>query len=198
MNATARKAAPAALEAALTAAGFQGLFQRLTPDALDALWREGAGRSELARVALDPSRNALARFLAAEVLFAKVPGYPPAAARPALARVYAEALAQGFAGSANPWGLPDDGNGPLAQHALKLGAAMLPALVPLLDDAGGIPYVGSREATAGNRYAYRVKDIAAALIARIRGEPWTVNPDPAVRDRAIDALHRRLRRAPKS
>jgi len=192
MKAAPRKTDLAALEEKLASVGFQALFQRLTPDVLDAVWRDGAARAALTKLALDPARTALVRFLAAEVLFAKAPGYPPAAARPALAPVYAQALARGFAGSANPWGLPGDEGAATARHVVALGGAALPALLDLLDDNTSMSYHGSREATAGNRYRYRVKDVAAALIAAIRGDAWPVDLDPAARDRAIEALRERI------
>ena len=72
-----------------------------------------------------------------------------------------------------------------AQERVELAVA---ALRPLLDDDRVIRSSGSREATYGNGFKYRVKDLAAFFVASIRKLPFAVGEDPAVRDRAIAAL----------
>jgi hypothetical protein len=192
MNAADRRQKASTLEQRLVQLGFKELFQRLTHDALGKVWGDGAARGLLEQVVLDPSRDPLARFLAAEILFARLSGYPPASALPALASVYATALAGNLAGMANPWGLPGDTSAQVARHVVALGEVAVPSLSPLLGDARPMSYSGSRDATTGNRYDYRVKDIAASLIAAIRGERLIVDVDAAKRDRAIEGLRLQL------
>ena len=81
---------------------------------------------------------------------------------------------------------------PAGQHFVALGEPAVPALVSLLDDTTRLEYGGSKEATVGNSYAYRVKDFAAFYLSRIRNLPFDVVQDPAARDKAIDALRQAL------
>jgi len=89
---------------------------------------------------------------------------------------------------AHPWGMTGELDGPLGQHLVGLGEPAVAALRPLLDDDRVIRSSGSREATYGNGFKYRVKDLAAFFVASIRKLPFAVGEDPAVRDRAIAAL----------
>jgi len=134
------------------------------------------------------------RFLAAEVLFWKMPGYPPEDDRSPLAPVYAAALRAARMG--NPWGLPGELDGPSGQHVVQLGAPAVADLIPLLGDSRRVPYAGSQDATFGNSYAYRVKDFAAFFIARVRNLPYTVHEDPRARDSEIDELRMALSTSP--
>lgn len=194
MNTSSSRHEPGSLERRLTGLGFMELFQRLDQHALDEVWQHGAARAPLEALALDVSAAALARFLAAEILFVKAPKYPPRRAAKALADVYARALAEQLTGMANPWGLPGEPDEATARHAIVLGKSAVPAFEQLLDDKREVHYGGSREATVGNQYRYRVKDVAAALIEAIRGEQVDVKDlDPVRRDSAIGALRARLR-----
>jgi hypothetical protein len=94
--------------------------------------------------------------------------------------------------AANAWGLPGRAGGQLSRHVMRLGAAAIPALWGLLDDARPVSYEGSQEATLGNSYGFRVKDLAASLIAGIRNMPFLSEKDPAARDNAIHELIRTL------
>jgi hypothetical protein len=94
---------------------------------------------------------------------------------------------------ANPWGLPGD-PGPLSQQVIALGKAATGPLLDALDDATAMTYSGSREATVGNSYHWRVKDQAAALLAALRGEALMPDVDPKKRDKAIAALRARAQR----
>ncbi len=93
---------------------------------------------------------------------------------------------------ANPWGLPGD-PGPLSQQVIALGKAATGPLLDALDDATAMTYSGSREATVGNSYHWRVKDQAAALLAALRGEALVPDVDPKKRDKAIAALRARAK-----
>ncbi len=172
--------------------GYPELFLRLDQTALDRVWRDGAGRDALRDIVAGPHVPVAARFLAAEILFAREPGFPADADPAELAGIYAAALVANVTWMANPWGMPGELDGPVAQHALALGAAAVPAFTALLDDDTELSYGGSQEATLGNSYRYRVKDVAASLVARIRGLPHPTRVEPAARDADIDRLRRHL------
>ena len=179
----------------LLALGYLELFQRADEREATALVRDHA--ATLHRVIGDPMVDPHARFLAAELLFAHQPGFPPTALRDALAEIYAIAIGQTHGALAtggwvagNAWGLLYDleGVGPSGRHLLALGEAAIPALLRLTDRTEVVLYEGSEEATIGNARAYRVKDVAAYFVARLRGRPLAFYPDPAARDRAIALL----------
>lgn len=172
--------------------GYLELFQRLDQTALDRVWRDGAGRDDLLGIVAGPDEPVAARFLAAEILFAREPGFPRGTDPAGLAASYAAALAADVTGMANPWGLPGALDGPVARHVLALGSAAVPAFTALLDDDTRLAYGGSKEATVGNSYRYRVKDVAASLVARIRGLRHPTQIDPAARDTDIDRLRQQM------
>ncbi|HUY95840.1 MAG TPA: hypothetical protein VMU71_11095 [Terracidiphilus sp.] len=167
---------------------FLDLFQRLDRKLLDSLWDGGRASAALQAVVLNPSFDSRARFLAAEILFTMNPAWPPPTACASVTRVYVAALRDAPGEMANPWGLPGMSDGLIASHVLRLGEAAIPALLPLLDDETPVQFSGSKDAAYGNSFAWRVKDIAASLIARMRPLSFSPDPDPAVRDRAIAAL----------
>jgi hypothetical protein len=173
----------------LMSIGYRQLFQEPSEEALDAIWAGGEARRRLEAVALASEMPDAARFLAVEVLYERGPGaFPPPRAFRTLAPVYASALAQNLAGMANPWGLPGTLDGPVAEHALGLGRSSLDAFRPLLGDATPLLYGGSQDATLGNSYRFRVKDVAASIVSRIAGIPFDPDPDPVARDREIERV----------
>jgi hypothetical protein len=175
------------LAARLTELGYQELFLFLDRSSLQELWTSPGGPARLRDVAEDPAADPSARFLAAEAVWERDPADPPRAAD--LGAVYAAALRDATTGVANPWGLPGAGNGVVAGHVAALDPrSAAPPFVALLADDAEVLYAGSQEATDGNRYRYRVKDIAAELVARLLGLPYDVLLDPADRDTAIDRL----------
>ncbi|HKF48722.1 MAG TPA: hypothetical protein VKB38_15295 [Terracidiphilus sp.] len=161
------------------------LFQRLNRKLLEEIWDGGQASFALRAIVIDDPSPPRIRFLAAEILFTMDPAYPNGEALESLASIYAGALRDAPREMANPWGLPGSADGPIADHVLRIGAGAVPALRPLLDDAAPVKFSGSREATYGNRFAWRVKDIAASLLARICGIPFNPVPDPSARDSAI-------------
>jgi hypothetical protein len=180
----------AAVAKKLVALGYRELFLRDDAE-VDALWRSSA--DELAALAGDAGQDAQARFLAAEILFARAAGFPPVEMRATLAPVYAAALA-GTAGASetwrlrgNQWGLMYRGDsvGSVGKHLLALGADAVAALRPLLGDRGALLYDGSQEATLGNSLEYRIKDAAAYFIGRISGVPVVFHRAAAERDAEI-------------
>ena len=134
----------------------------------------------------------LARFLAAEILFYKDGTFKVENLREKLAPVYAAALSENFTESANPWGLPGVLDGLTGEHLLALGKVIVPELVKLLDNNKRIYYEGSKEATLGNHYGYRVKDLAAYYISTIKAIPFQIDEEPIKRDGEIDTLKHKL------
>lgn len=175
------------LAARLVAVGYEKLFLSLDGGELERIWKEPGAAQALEQVAAQGAPEA--RVLAAEALFARKQGYRPA--DPAsLAGAYAQALRK--AELANPWGMPGELDGPLGQHLVSLGEAAVPALVPLLEDTRQVTYGGSKEATVGNDYAYRVKDLAAFYLSKIKKAPLAVPESPKARDAEIAKLRKAL------
>ncbi|HUX28573.1 MAG TPA: hypothetical protein VMV39_07285 [Terracidiphilus sp.] len=173
---------------ALAGATFMDLFQRLDQSLLEQIWQNGRAQDALRAIVSDDAAEPRARFLAAEILFVKQTGYPPQGDIENLAAIYASALRDAPAAMANPWGLPGIPDGQIAQHVIRLGEAALPAFIKLLNDESVVTYGGSQEATIGNSYHYRVKDLAAALIAQIRNLPFVPDIEPSERNKAIRKL----------
>ena len=130
----------------------------------------------------------LARFLAAEVLFYKDEVHRVEEHKQKLARVYAAALADNFTEVANPWGLPGVIDGLTEEHLLAIGEPMVSELLKLLDNDKRVYYEGSEEATLGYHYGYRVKDLAAYYIGKIRNIPLELDEDPSRREETIEKL----------
>lgn len=183
---------PEELAQRLEALGYLELFLREDSTTLDEIWGLPASRDGLRQLALTPGVDALPAFLAAEVLFARDPGFPARSERGLVARTYAGALRQNATEIANPWGLPGELDGEVAAHVLSLGDVAVPELAGLLDDPTPLSYSGSKEATAGNSYAYRVKDVSASIIAALLRVPFAVHQDPRRRDVEIARLRSRL------
>jgi hypothetical protein len=167
---------------------YREVFQAANEDVLDAIWNGPGAQEALATLALDPKAPDLARFLAAEIIFYRQAMSPSEEQKRQLAAVYAKALAGNFTGMANTWGLPDVVRGLAGEHFVDLGEAAIPALATLLDDTKRVYYAGSQEPTLANSYGYRVKDLAAFYIGKIRNVPFPLDEDPAKRDQDIAKL----------
>ncbi len=179
------------LAGTLSDLGYENLFMRLDSADLDRVWSEPGAAERLRELVLNPAAAVGPRFLAAEVLFARAPNFPPDELHSALASVYGRALA--MAEVANPWGLPGETDGAAGQHLLQLGDAAIDPLIELLDDGRRVVYSGSKEATFGNSYAYRVKDLAAFYLSQLTGLPYAVHERPANRDFEIGSLRKTIR-----
>jgi hypothetical protein len=164
------------------------LFQRQDQTALASIWAEGHSLRKLHAIVSNSTLDSRTRFLAAEVLFTKCSDYPPADVVSDLVGIYAAALQHAPESMANPWGLPGDPSGQIAQHVIRLGESAIPALCTMLDDSRIVKFGGSKEATFANSYDFRVKDIAASLIARILNLPFVPDTKPTARDKAIQKL----------
>lgn len=191
--------------AELSEAGYIGLFLSGDHSRADAVWRDGERRPALEQIAWSGRHGDLAALLASEVLYRKAPGYPPEERLGELAPVYARALA--ITGddtgplqlTGNEWGFMyhadergGDAHGELGGHLLRTGTPAVPHLAALLDDPKRIFYVGSQDATLGNRLGYRVKDAAAYYLGKLTGTAVRYHDDPGARDAEIDRLRSEL------
>jgi hypothetical protein len=129
--------------------------------------------------------------LAAEILFRKRDNFPRADQCEVLASAYVDALKGATIG--NPWGLPGELNGPAGRHLVSLGEPVAKGLESLLADDGAVLYIGSQDATWGNRFKFRVKDFAAFFLSTIRKLPYTLHTEPSARDADIQELKLQFR-----
>ena len=162
---------------------------------IERVWAEPGNHQSLERLAIDAAQSLEARFLACEVLFTRDFTFVSRVPAAAVAEVYANALAHNLTGMANSWGLLYEhaDAGPVGIRFIMLGEAAVPALSRLLDDdSSPVVYAGSKEATVGNAYHYRVKDFAAYYLGRIRRVPVTFHREIAQRDREIALLREKL------
>ncbi len=174
--------------------GYVELFLRLDEEAIDSIWDVPRASEVLKALAIDSNAPPLASFLAGEMLFYKLDEYPPESDKRRLAEVYAMALRENFTAMANPWGLPGSLDGDPGMHFVELGEWAVAPLLSLLDVESEVTYGGSEEATFGNSYRYRVKDLAAFYLSRIRGVRYEVVEDPGERDKRIEELKAELER----
>jgi hypothetical protein len=158
---------------------------------IERIWSDPGNPQALEELVRDPSAPGKARFIAAEVLFARDVFFINRVGRALVARLYTEALTKGYTGHANAWGLlwEHDDIGEVGSRFLVLGDEAIPALAELLDDDTIVDsYEGSEDATVGNRYRFRIKDFAAYYIGRITGHPVPFHLDHAGRDAEIERL----------
>lgn len=155
------------------------------------IWSTPGADVDLRSIVLDARKSKRVRFLAAELLATRSKQSPKGVPSEVLAEVYVQGLRSGASQMANPWGLPGS-TGPLSQRVVALGKVAVGPLLEALDDPQPMEYGGSRDASIGNSYAWRVKDQAASVLAAIRGERLDPDRDPGKRDKAIAALRTRV------
>lgn len=149
-----------------------------------------AGFDQLIAIVKDELAPMKARFFACEILdiedFSNLASVP----KETLAKIYATALAENHTGYANSWGFlyEHDDEGTTGIIFLGLWDKAVPALVELLDNDTQHLYHGSKEATIGNAYRFRVKDFAAYYIGKITRIPVTYHNSLENRDKEIAAL----------
>ena len=88
----------------------------------------------------------------------------------------------------NTWGLPHRYWEDAAKVLIETGEAAEPALRSLLTDTREAPVWGSEEAMEYQKYKYRVKDYAWALLLEIRKQKTEIPVDPEARDRLIQEV----------
>lgn len=159
-----------------------------------SIWNEN-GAPALEAVIDDRAAPARAKFVAAEVLFARDFTFVGRHDGEALARIYADALTGRFTGHANAWGLlwANDDLGQVGGRFKMIGPASIPVLRQLLADTTVVDwYMGSEEATVGNGAHYRIKDFAAYYLSRMTNTPIPFHDVPAERDAEIARLVERV------
>ena len=184
-------ASPDSLARELSSAGYERLFYA---GEAGSAWRGGENAVALEAIVRDERQGDLPRLLAAEVLRRE----GASGAREEIGPIYARGLALSGALEvpANEWGFmyedAGDPHGALGARLLDAGAAAVPHLARLLDDARPLLYVGSKEATVGNDLGYRVKDAAAYYLGAITGKEVPLHEGLDARDAEIERLRAAL------
>jgi hypothetical protein len=88
----------------------------------------------------------------------------------------------------NAWGLPHLYWEEPAKAIIEEGRAAQGALLELLQDARPAPMWGEEEVVEYQRYQYRVKDYAWAMLLAILGQSDEIPADPSARDELIAQL----------
>ncbi|MGH1338434.1 MAG: hypothetical protein ACRBFS_20130 [Aureispira sp.] len=153
------------------------------------VWEE-ASYEQLIALVKQETAPMKARFFACEILEIKQLDYWKEVPKETIARIYATALAENYTGYANSWGFLYEHNdeGTTGIMFLELWDKALPALISLLDNNTQHSYAGSKEATMGNAYRFRVKDFAAYYIGKITRIPVAYHNSLENRDKEIAAL----------
>lgn len=172
--------------------GFIELFLRMDETLLNEIWSYPGNRDKLYELITDHDAPEEARFLSSEILFLKEKKFPPDNLKNELSQLYASILGQGGSVNANIWGLPGFLNGGTGQHVVALGQTIVKDFSSLLQNTGRVYYEGSRDATQGNAYKYRIKDLAAFFLATVLNIPYTVYKEPESRDEEIEGLKQNL------
>jgi hypothetical protein len=177
----------------LIATGYTDLFLRSDYNAVNEIWAGENALEELHKIITNDAEPVLTRFLASEILFYKDNSFPSSEKeKKTLAGIYVKILSNGGTINGNIWGLPGF-TGIAGEHLLKAGREEnITLLKQQLDNQQSVLYDGSREATFGNEYGYRVKDIAAFYLGILLNLPYVVLKEPARRDAAIEQLKQNL------
>ncbi len=163
--------------------------------AINRAWNEPNSLEKLKNIVSTPSLPLKARFLACEVLFEKHFTFVADVGGALVAKIYADALVNNQTGMANSWGFlyEQDDAGPTGIRFSMIGKSSVPYLEALLDNnQRTLLYAGSKEATIGNAYQYRIKDFAAFYLSKITLTPITFYQDMAKRDAEIERFKKEL------
>ena len=136
-----------------------------------------------------------AKFLACEIFFKKDIFFMRRHPIEKIAEIYTQALVHNYTGMANSWGLlyEHEDEGTVGIEFLVFGKKAIPSLAKLLDNTNtNLEYDGSKEATVGNGYHFRIKDFAAYYIGRIMGNPLKYYPNVIDRDVQIEKLKKEI------
>lgn len=190
-NTVKTPATVAAFVTYLDSTDYMWLFMAGMDTEADSLWREPGSEIVFKKIVESDSINVRAQFFAAEILFDHAHWNPEGELRKKVAVIYATALRENYAGMGNPWGLPED-NGDIGKRIDTLGEVIVDAFRPLLSCRKPVYYAGSKTATMGRIYKYRVKDIAAAHICEARKYTFYGGVKPVVRSLQIAWLKLRL------
>jgi hypothetical protein len=168
-------------------------FNYATQDQIiSTVWAEAGGVTPLKAIVINEEAPTKARLLACEVLmkndFTFLRDEDVKLDR--VIAVYTDALANNITGMANSWGLlyEYDDDGPIGTMLVLFGKEAIPELVKLLDNETIYMYHGSKEATIGNAYQFRVKDFAAYYICEVTNIEAVYHETHAGRDTEIEKL----------
>ncbi len=161
------------------------------------IWNDTGNPAALEVLIDDASAPQKARFVAAEVLYARDFTFLGRHDHGTVARIYAFALQHKLTGHLNAWGMVwyNSSAGPAGSRMVGLGKAAIPVLRKLLEDRTVMDgYFGSEEATIGNGAKFRVRDFAAYYLSKIVDKPLALKEEPPMsadyvtRDAAIEKL----------
>jgi hypothetical protein len=165
------------------------------------VWAEAGGVAPLKAIVINEDAPTKARLLACQVLMKKEFTFlrDEDVRLDRVIAVYTDALVSNTTGMANSWGLlyEYDDDGPIGNMLVLFGEEAIPELVKLLDNETIHLYHGSKEATIGNAYQFRVKDFAAYYICEIKNIKAVYHETHAARDIEIEKLKIRLAKAKK-
>lgn len=148
----------------------------------DSIWDSDTTGRVLQIIVADNKVDYCSRFFSAQILFSHSSWVPEGELKKAVADLYARALRDNFTEVANPWGIPDD-YGDAGKNVVKLGEDAIEAFRPLLHCRKKMFYIGSKTATIGGIYRYRVKDIAANYIIAIKNFRYSLDEKMPLRRR---------------
>ena len=95
------------------------------------------------------------------------------------------------------WGMPGHGLGVFGKTLVGYGQKALPCLSYLLSDNNQLKYAASESGAISDMFMhYRVSDLAAYFITQILNLPYNNDPNPVIRDQAIQTLRQRLITSP--
>jgi hypothetical protein len=171
-----------------------------TNNKVDTLW-SNYGNNAFIELVNDTTAEDNIRFLTAEILFHKSVSFPPKDMYKVLGSIYVNALKiTGLSNNkivlaANGWGFlyNMDHVGFLGERLILIGEPAINGLKSLLDNTDTVLYEGSKEATVGNAYHYRIKDIAAFYISKIKNIPVKFHQNIEDRDAEILRLKELLK-----
>lgn len=158
---------------------------------INNVWKQKENRillEELVRNEMFPLKS---RFLASVILFSQEFTFVSRYDSKKIAEIYTKALEQNLTGFSNSWGLlyKHNDEGPIGITFIILGEASIPALLPLLkSEQLHNFYIGSETATLGNGYNFRIKDVAAYYISKIKNIPIQFYQNFEQRDAEIERL----------
>jgi hypothetical protein len=166
----------------LKSTNYPELFFMGSYSAADSIWDSDTTGIILQTIVADEKADSRSRFFSAQILFSHSEWIPSGELKKEVAGLYASALRHNYTDVANPWGLPDD-YGDAGKNVVKLGKDAIDAFRPLLHCKKRLVYIGSKTATVGKIYRYRVKDVAACYINAILNWKFVLEEKIPVRRR---------------
>ena len=169
--------------------GYINIFWQVDDTLLNELWANGNNRDELQKIWQNKAMGLQVRLTAAEILFQKDSLFPGTdqKIKILLTRLYINALNNNGTINGNIWGLPGF-NGPAGENLFKTDKNESVRLLKLLlKNKQELNYVGSKDATYGNEYRYRVKDVAAFYLSKLLNVKYKIFKD--LEDREIEIHH---------